>query len=453
MSVTLPFGPKWSAVSLLAALLVVSAVVFGGASQRNDLALALVELTAVPLLCVALYRIFSSGAWRENKGLLALTAAVIAVPILQLIPLPPEIWTGLTGREQAVVALQLLGQEPGWTPLSLTPDATRAALWALVPPVAMVLAITTMDASSRLSIAAILVAGAVASILLAGAQLASGGEALYLYSHSRAGEFNGFSANRNHIATLVLMGLPIAAAVGAGLFGPRSARENVGRWIFALYAVLAVIAIGLTRSRTGIVLVGPVLIVSLLLMWQATRRGGSLWKMLGFAAIAALGVATVAAFGLAPILDRFESARESGDLRFEAWPAIIHAGNSVQPWGAGLGAFDPVFRSFEPLSDLGPRFWNRAHNDYLELWLEAGLIGTVLTGLVLVWAAQAWVLSWRGSSERELPVLARAAGVCVLVVALHSVVDYPLRTETIAVFLAFCFGCLTPPAASRRTLR
>lgn len=432
-------------VSFLAAFLIVTAVIFGGASQRHDVHLALVELSAIPLLCLAIYNMVSSGIWRTHRALLSLTAAIVAVPLLQLIPLPPSLWTALPGREPSRLALELLGQEPIWRPISLTPDATRGALWALTPPVAMLLAMLVLDSRSRLTLGALFVAGAVASIMLSGAQIAVGGEGLYLYPHSRAGEVNGFSANRNHLATFVLMGLPIAAALGTAPFWIRSTEESTGRWLFGLYAALAIIAIGLTRSRTGIVLAGPVLIASLVLIWQMTHRTGATWKTLGLATLAASGVAAVAAFGLGPILDRFETMQDGPDARFDAWPTVIQAGNTVQPWGAGLGAFDPLFRSVEPLSDLGPQFFNRAHNDYLELWLETGILGVALIALALVWFVRNWAMSWTASGLRQAPVLARAAGVSVLVVVVHSLVDYPLRTETIAVFLAFCLGALSLP--------
>jgi len=431
-----------SAAGILVALLAFSSVIFGGASQRHDYSLALVELVAIPLLGLAIYRLVLTGAWRTNRWLLLLVAAVISLPIAQLIPLPASVWTSLPGREPSVLALELLGQTPGWQPMSLTPDATRAAIWALLPPVALLLAMMVMDTRTRLVLAALFLVSAAASLLLSWAQIASGAEALYLYPHTKVGAV-GFSANRNHLATLVLMGLPIAAAVGTASFWGRSAYESSGRWLFGLYAVLAIITVGLMQSRAGIVMAGPVLIGSLFLMWQATGRSGSGWKAIGFAGLAASGVAAVAAFGLTPILARFDAMKDASDGRFDAWPTVIEAGGLFQPIGAGLGSFDPVFRSVEPLADLSPVFFNRAHNDYLEIWLEAGIVGVALVALGLVWFAWRWRASWMSTLTGSNATLARAAGFSVLVVVFHSLVDYPIRTETIAVFVAFCLGTLT----------
>ncbi len=58
---------------------------------------------------------------------------------------------------------------------------------------------------------------------------------------------------------------------------------------------------------------------------------------------------------------------------------MAEAAQSYLPVGSGLGSFDPVYRSVEPLERLDATFFNQAHNDYLEIWLETGWIGAGLT--------------------------------------------------------------------------
>jgi len=124
---------QWDSVAIASAILLAFSFVFGGASQNKALRLALVELAALPLLVLATGRLVQAGLWREHRFALSLLAALVAVPLLQLIPLPPTIWTALPGRDQMALALELAGLPPGWSPLSLAPEQTWRAALALTP--------------------------------------------------------------------------------------------------------------------------------------------------------------------------------------------------------------------------------------------------------------------------------------------------------------------------------
>ena len=85
-----------------------------------------------------------------------------------------------------------------------------------------------------------------------------------------------------------------------------------------------------------------------------------------------LAVGFVVLFNLAPILERFHAMASSGDVRLEAWPTVLKAAAQVQPFGGGIGSFETLYRASEPLAEVTPTYFNHAHNDYLEIWLEAG---------------------------------------------------------------------------------
>ena len=148
---------------------------------------------------------------------------------------------------------------------------------------------------------------------------------------------------------------------------------------------------------------------------------------------------------MTPILSRF--GPDTGpEFRYRAWPLIWREAGRHLPFGSGVGSFDRVYRGIEPLSFVGPKFFNHAHNDYLELWLETGWLGVAAVVAVAAWfvanAARAW--SARGSS------LARAASVGVLALAAMSSVDYPLRTEAVAALFAFLLAATAPERTTRR---
>jgi O-antigen ligase len=269
----------------------------------------------------------------------------------------------------------------------------------------------------------------------------SGGPA-YPYATTNVGSLVGLFANRNHEAGLLLALIPLAAALALGRsrVSPtdgRRAPARLGRWrslVAGVFALSALLALGAVRSRAGVLLAAPALVGALAVL----ARGGLSRRGLALAAAAALAVvAAVALFALTPIIDRF-GAPLAEEARFEAVPTVVAQARAFAPLGAGVGAFEPVFRAAEPLAMLGPTFLNHAHDDYLELWLETGVLGVALILAFLAWFALAAARAWR----RGGGALERAASVSILLLLVQSAVDYPLRTETLAGLFAFACGCL-----------
>lgn len=433
------FKSQWDPVAVAAVVLLAFSVVFGGASREHTLRLALVELASLPLLVLGLSRLIRDADWRRHRLALGILASLVALPLVQLIPLPPAIWTNLAGRQDMVLALDLAGLQPGWTSLSLTPDLTWQAFLALLPPAAMFIAILSSSQVQTSRSIGLYVGVAVVSLMLGLAQAATSDPRLYAWATTRPGVIVGFFANRNHLATLLLSMIPFAAVMG----GASLRRRDGGRmmlWLSALFVGLAIIGLAAIRSRAGLILTPPVLILSLLAVWIATSRrrpGAGLLTLMGTGVAA---VAVVALFALPPIMARFSdsSVREE---RFEAWPIVASAADSYLPLGTGMGSFDAVYRSVEPLDQLEPLFYNHAHNEYLETWLEAGWLGAALILAFLIWYGRRLWVVWRAGASRELD-LQRAASIALLAMIIHSAVDYPLRTATLAVLFALCAAIL-----------
>lgn len=427
------------ALSLSVIMLFAAAMLAGGASRLHELRLALVELAALPLLVIATSRMMSDSD-RPSSFSLIILAALAALPLLQLAPLPAGIWTNLPGRQEAALALELAGLQPGWTPMSFTPDRTWRAFLALLPPIAMFLGFGICAVSMRQRLVHGLLGFAVLSVVLGTAQLASGGGQLYPWPTTGLGSVAGFFANRNHLATLCLLTLPFAAVLGARVLRRGDRSQRMMLWLSILFVSLMVLALGVIRSRMGIVLLAPTLAASLLAAWIASDGGRPKPLLLGLVGGAVFAVGAVVVFALAPLLARFDtsSAREG---RFENWPTVAEAANTYLPVGSGLGSFDAVYRSVEPLERLDATFFNQAHNEYLELWLETGWFGAALiVGFVIWYARRAWT-AWRAPPglERDLQ---RASSVAIGVILAHSMVDYPLRTVTLTVVLAMCCALL-----------
>lgn len=421
-------------------VLLAFSLLFGGASRQHELRLAIVELAALPLAVLAIMALAKRGSDPAHRFALALLASVVALPLVQLAPLPSTVWTSLPGRDQLVLALDIVGLPHDAQPLSLTPEKTWRSFLALIPPCAMFLGTLVAGPVIRLRLVQAFVGLTIASIVLGAAQLVSGGEQLYPWATTSAGSVTGFFANRNHLATLCLISIPFATVLGAGALRRGGPDAQLSLWLTVLYIALVAVALGVIRSRAGVILFGPVLGASLVAAWVASGRGRPRPTLLALTAGAALAVAAVGAFALAPLLARFDS-RGANEGRFENWPTVVQAAETYLPLGSGIGSFDAVYRSVEPLERLDATYFNQAHNDFLEIWLETGWMGAALIAAFLVWfGRRAWA-AWRTgvSTQRDLQ---RAATVAIGVVLLHSLADYPLRTATLATIFALCCSLL-----------
>lgn len=445
---------QWDTAAIAAVVLLALSFVFGGASQLHALRLALVELAALPLLVIASGRLIQTGGWREHRFALSLLAAVVAIPLIQLIPLPPAVWTGLPGREQLVLALELAGLAPGWASLSLAPENTWRSVLALGPPAALFLATLSLSHLQRERLVQFCIAAAIVGILLGAAQSITSDHRLYLWNWTDPGTVNGFFANRNHLASSLLVTLPFAMVFGASALRRRD-RRTAALWLSALFTALVIVALAAIRSRAGITLLAPTMLISLVAAWIAAGRGRPGRGLLVLVGSIGAALSVVAILALPPILARFDT-QDAVVGRLDRWPLIAETAETYLPLGSGIGSFDAVYRSVEPLEQLDSTFFNQAHNEYLETWLEAGWLGAGLILAFLIWYGRRCWTAWRAPPSRESD-MQRAASIGIGVLLLHSAADYPLRTVTMAVVFALCCGLLelaqrpNQPAERRRT--
>jgi O-antigen ligase len=434
-----PEAQVQTAVFASAVVLELFATLFGGASQTNALSLMAVELAALPLLFLSIYLTLAGGGPRGLAIPLAILGGVIAVPLLQLVPLPAQIWTQLPGRAAAAQVLDAAGLGRPALPFSLTPQDTWRSALGLAPPAAMFLGATLLTEGQRRAMAALWLALATLSLSIGALQVLGGpASPLYFYEVTNAGSPVGLFSNRNHQAAFLLCLLPVAGVFAAEFRGFTEDWRVFAPLLALLYFVVGIVGVAVTHSRAGVFLSVAALLGTLAVVASGgTLRRGGLRATAALAVGGAAAVAAVLLFGLTPILDRFSAA---GELRFEGWPIVLKTAQSFLPLGSGVGSFDTVYRSVEPLTQVSTVYFNHAHNDYLELWLETGLAGAGLFGAFLAWFLVRSVQVWprRAAPGRNL---AAAFSVLVALLLAHSLLDYPLRTQALAVL--FAFACAT----------
>ena len=423
-------------------LLIVAALVMGGGGAEGPILNGLLEALAAPLLVAAIASHFSSRPL-PSTAVWPVWGAVIllALFLLQMIPLPPVVWRALPGRELASEVAQLTAQSASWKPLSLDPDATRRSAAALILPLAFMLFAVRSDGTRILWVVRALLAGAASSALLGAVQIARGSpSSLTIYGDPVAGVGTGFFANPNHQASLMLLSL-----VAVGLFvrlqspnlkmhiGARVWRFKLG-WLLAPLFIVADIA---TQSRAGLLLLLPAIaFAALIASEKKSIRSLTLIGGVTLAAILAVLLFTRAGFWQM-LPSRAQFLR---DARATSIPDILYTLRQYWPWGSGFGTFVPVFMANEDLDLAQAAYLNHAHNDYLEFLIEGGLPAAIALTAALLAISWRIVRIFRETNIERAPALAGFAMLVLL--AAHSLVDYPLRTDGITMIAGLALGLL-----------
>src|SRR5262249_39168588 len=97
----------------------------------------------------------------------------------------------------------------------------------------------------------------------------------------------------------------------------------------------------------------------------------------------------------------------------------------------------PIYQRYEPLGLLQETYVNRAHNDWLESWLEGGLASAAAVCALVACYVFFSYRSWRTADPNSrLVAYGRAGSICVGLLLVDSLVDYPLRTTALMVMVA-----------------
>lgn len=418
-------------------------ILLGGASIAGHLANMVLQLAALPILYLALALRRNTPLSLPSRRLLTLLVLLLCLFAVQLVPLPPAIWTDLPGREAVAQGFALVGLPLPWMPLSLAPDKTIASLLWLLPAFAVLLGIVRLGGFGPSSLAWTLIAMTVLSVAVGALQVAGGEQsAAYFYHYTNWGSAVGFFANSNHLATLLLVAIPFLAALQAAA-GRR--RRGVGRasGLMVLNAGAAtVFAVGLaiSTSLAGVGLSIPTAAASVLML-RSLRKPLPVW---GFPAILLLAAAALAAVLSLPLGNDLTNAqaRTSAGSRYTAFSLTLSAAGDYAPAGSGIGTFVDVYRTQEDPAAIDAVYMNHAHSDLIEIALETGLPGLLLLALVLGWWVRRAIAIWRAAEPDHF---ARAATIASAAILAHSAVDYPLRTAAISVVFAACLALMAEP--------
>lgn len=426
-------------------------LLLGGASAAGFWANMALQLLALPLLFWAVTIDRSMPMARPARQIVVVLLLGVALVGLQLVPLPPSLWTALPGRQPVADGFATLGQPLPWLPISLSPHRTIAsALW-LLPACAVLLGIIRLGSFRASWLAWVLALVTILSVAIGALQIVGGeGSRWYFYRITNYGVTTGFFSNANHMATLLVATIPFLAALYLSARAKGRSAQRTSGLLVILAGTLTVVFVGLAanRSLAGIGLAVPVLAASLLMILSRRRRLPRWTPFL----VALLLAGSVAVAFSAPFANNLtgQEARASQESRYTSFTRSLDAAADFLPLGSGIGTFAEIYPTQERPTEITRFYMNHVHSDYIELALETGVPGLLLVLVFLLWWARRAFAIWRAE---EADYYARAATIASAAILAHSLVDYPLRTAAIGAVFAMCIALMAEPRARVRQSR
>lgn len=436
----------------LLALVVLAPLPFG---SNRAWAWSLISVAlAITLIVWAFGVSHTPGAIRIpwNRHLPATTAFLLAIGwfLLQASGLTPDAWDHPLWAE----ARAALGGDGGSGAISLDPAASVDQAMRLLAYGAVFWLALHFCRSRRRSkqlLWAMVISGSAYAAYGVMVQFSGSNTILWFDKWAYENVVTSTFVNRNNFATYAALVIVAAfglltrkadEAVEMGIMnraGFVHILDNMGPQVFALIFALLVTgtALLLSASRGGILSAAVGIMVFLAGLVLYKRR--NVKHTIAFAGVVVISGLILLSFSGREVILRLNQSSDDLSGRGQVW-AMTREAISERPWlGTGLGSFAEVAirkRSDDMPPQASP--FLRAHNGYLEMLLEGGIIG-----FSLMIAALAWVGGWcalgivRRHEDGVYPIIGLSA---LAVVATHAWVDFSLQIPAVAIVFAALVG-------------
>src|SRR6185295_383799 len=280
----------------------------------------------------------------------------------------------------------------------------------------------------------IIIFGFLLAILGLTQSLTGDGTRVYWYRQLTQSTAFGPFINRHHFAGY--MELTIALPLGLLFSG---SLEPQKRPLYAFALLLMAVSLILTNSRGGMIsLTAEVLFVIVVAgpgVSSAERRTGSRMRgillragvSVAFAVLLFLGAIGVGGPGVFNRLLGTVNAADPTTGRAHFWNVTLDVIKHHPLIGSGLGSFSVIYTRYD--TGNGLYRLEQAHNDYLQILADAGIIGGLLglSFLVLLFGKG---FARRSSSDKFRRGVATGALAGCFAVLVHSAFDFTLHTTS-----------------------
>lgn len=251
-----------------------------------------------------------------------------------------------------------------------------------------------------------------------------------LWSIDSSNEFWGPFIYRNHGASYMVIGFMLLVAFAAWMH--RRTRERQHRsgsaLVLAFLALFVAVTVLASASRGAVIALTVGLLVIVLwgggqLIVHRSSRSQVAVVAIVTVLLSGFAILSLQAFNAHHTYERFERLWDSADANWESRQIATAAATDMwgeRPWtGWGAGGFRFLFPRYQTSypeitwDRPGPRrrfmFWEYAHNDWIQLPTEVGLVGT---GLILLMAGSGGLLVIRRRGQLH-PFTLIAVGGCL----------------------------------------
>lgn len=338
---------------------------------------------------------------------------------------------------------------------SATPDKTRWLLLGNLAVVSLFVAsLCLIDSRRRVKqlLVLFLLVGSVHALIGVTAKYAN----VHLVALSQIdGHYDAARAwfvNRNHFASFIslcLVGglsfqLKALMNVGSSRLMPHLMDQVMSvRVFFMLSLLLGVLAIILSQSRAGFLAI----VLSVFVLLLIRKKPGHALPRRRLIVSGLVAILLMLIYFGEDLLTRFSQDTFSAGERIDQWSITWQAIKHQLILGYGGGSYATVFQVFRDVGDLRQVVYDQAHNEYLHIWLEQGLIGLLLW-LGFLGAALTNALSTTRKHPSRLVVALSYAGLTVMLAALlQAWIGYNLQITNIRsyffVIMALLFAAPT----------
>ncbi len=411
----------------LSATIILAALLFGAVYSW---AMAIVAFLAVLTFIYFLWNTKDrSDEFAEGRGIILAALLLLSYPLLQLVPLPVSMLNLIHPRFAELVTVSP-NAPPLFHSISVYPFATEVELSRLFVYLSVFI-VAAFGLTGRRDVRRVMMTLVVFGFVLgvfAIIQHATWNGKIYWFQkplEEGAASFGPF-VNRNHFAGFIGMLIPLS--LGTALASRRVERKV----IFGFMGIAMAVALFFSLSRGGIVsFVAGLLVFSVLVF----TKGMSRKKLIPVLLFGIILAAYLLFLGVSPMVERFVQGEVSTQQRFVTWQGTLAAFRDYPVLGSGFGTFQYVFKIYQPDGLYG--YMDHAHNDYLELLLDLGVVGMISVCVFLFVALKLIITNeWEG---KQL-YLSAAVLASITSIAVHSLVDFNLHIPSNALLFFLVLG-------------
>ncbi len=382
----------------------------------------------------------------------------VLICLFQIIPLPEfilatlsknsfEIWE----KNQTILASIGFASESSMFTISLYPHATWEETLLLLSYIAFGFVVSRMFTAE----------GQIKTLLIPvfGVSIFEAAYGIYQYLvNSSIGTATGFATgtfvNHNHFAGFLEMSIPLALGyvLYLGEWHDKKSKpfikdlvssDNFQKQILILFLLaMMLLVIFLSGSRMGIFST-LLSLVFFYLAYSGFRKSGvkKAWMIFFVLAVALIYGLWI---GLYSVFERFLNVEVDAPVRTLVWKDMLSIIKDFPLFGTGLGTFSYVYPLYKKYMEA-PLVYTYAHNDYLQLIIETGILGffSITTALTLFLFSRVRNLGRFSQKENNFRFFMSLGALSGIVSSLiHNLADFNLHIPSNALYFAFLIGFL-----------